>query len=860
METVMKRRFKEFEPAPFYFLNDTFDRAEIVRQLDIMQKVGIPAFYLHLRDGITTQAWGTDIFYSNVRFIAEECIKRGITMWLYDEDSYPSGQCGGQVVIDRPELEGRSLRFMKIDAKAGETVRRLIGRTKGIAAYAITKVDGVEQVKKLNSPFGPVRRHWYRMDWPSTYYCDLMADGLTYNHIRALTAFPEVMFEAEVSEDCEIYVVYAGPSQSSKYHTNLDCMKKDSFEEYKNRILERYAAAVGDLFGTKIPGIFIDEPTLGGNYSEELCEYFYNRYGYRLEDNLYKLYGDYEGDSAQLRRDYSEAMMSMFEENFLLPMKAWCEKHNLIVTGHFNGEEDLLTQASSGQNIYKQTKIMDVPGFDIITPNIGDLDHCALIFGANMVSSAAAQSGKKTIFSECFALSPYNMDYHGVRKTTDWLFACGINHIVPHGFHYGYSAYQRADAGKSFFFQDPYFDDYSDYAAYVGRVSKLLHDYERENDVLLVYPYGGFAEVVPFKSGCSPVKPCEKGALYNSRLRGAVRFMMKNHIGWDVSDTESAMSGEIVGGKLVIGECSYSKVAVIKAGEVEERVYERLKSAGIDCCLYDGDESFFPCGVEIVGGDRVQTYKKVCGDDKLIFLYNNSENYARINVRVGDTRAWVYDADNDLSRAVEVKDGFAELSMQRFGSVILLLCDEPCSDVGEVYVPEEEDPFIPEYVTDPQFTYMPKGARAAISYFDMKIERNGEIKDYGTVRRGALREYIGTHDTIFFPNHYYRPGFDIGKRMYNTYPCNATYSVKLDCVDSGDWLLFDKHSVEGNFKIFWNGEEITRDRFEKKTIYDMSNYVIRPLWREGENLLEIKIFGAQEFDGANGDVYVMRVE
>jgi len=73
-------------------------------------------------------------------------------------------------------------------------------------------------------------------------------------------------------------------------------------------------------------------------------------------------------------------------------------------------------------------------------------------------------------------------------------------------------------------------------------------------------------------------------------------------------------------------------------------------------------------------------------------------------------------------------------------------------------------------------------------------------------------------------------------------------------------VAFFKHSVEGNFKIFWNGEEITRDKFEKKIVYDMSNYAIRPLWREGENLLEIKIFGAQEFDGANGDVYVMRAE
>jgi hypothetical protein len=275
---------------------------------------------------------------------------------------------------------------------------------------------------------------------------------------------------------------------------------------------------------------------------------------------------------------------------------------------------------------------------------------------------------------------------------------------VPHGFHYGYSAYHRGDAGKSFSFQDPYFDEYKSFAEYAGRACKLLHDYERDNDVLLVYPYGGYAELVPFKSGHGPSKPCEKGKLYNSRLRGAVRYMMKNHIGFDVSDTQSAMEGAVSCGKLVVGNCSYSKVAVIKAGEVEQAVYDRLRADGIDCCLYDGEDSFFPDGLEIIGGERIQTYVKTKGDDRLIFLYNNAENYARISVKVGERRAWVYDAQNDISRAVVVKDGYAELAMQRFGSIMLLLSDEPCSEVGESYIPEEASDFVPEYVTDPQQT------------------------------------------------------------------------------------------------------------------------------------------------------------
>lgn len=853
----MKRRFEAFEPTPFYFLNDTIDREELIRQLDFMRDNGIGSYFLHLRDGITTQAWGTDIFYSNVRFIAEESFKRGITMWLYDEDSFPSGQCGGHVVIDRPELEGRSLVHYKQTVKAGETVRRLLGRARGVAAYTVKTVDGKEVVTKLNSAFGPVRRNWYRMDWPSPYYCDWMEDKQVYNHVRAIAAFPEVMFEAEMTDDCDLYVVYTVPNQSSKYNTNLDCTKKESFKEYKKRILDRYKAAVGDMFGSKIPGIFIDEPTLGGNFSEELCEYFYEKYGYRLEDNLYKLCAQYEGDSKDIRRDYAAARKAMFRENFLMPLQEWCHENSLQMTGHFSGEEDPLG-CSGDQSIYRQTMIMDIPGFDIITTNIGNLKYCALVLGSNIVSSAAAQTGKTRVLAESFALSPFNMNYHGLKKTADWLFACGITWIVPHGFHYGYSAYHRADAGKSFFFQDVHFEDYKIFASYAGRVCKLLCDYKRDNDILLVYPDVAFSENVPYKKKYADMARDEMPKAANNNMRGAVKYMMSHHIGWDMADPQAILESEIANGKIIIGNCSYSKVIVVKGSDAEKAGYDRLKSAGVDCVLYDGsDNSVFPEGVETMGdADHVQIYRKTREDSEMLFVFNNQETYNKIKVKVGE-KTWVYDAEEDISRPVAVKDGFAEIAMQGYGSVILISGGEAPSEIGELYVPAEEITELPEYVTTPEFVYKPVGTRSVISNYYMKVESKGEVKDFGLVRADAVRDYMGTPDSIF-RQFYYRPGFDTAKRYYDVYPCKVEYTVKLDCVEKSDYLLFDKQSVMGGFKLFWNGVEIPRERFVKKRVYDVSNFAVYPEWRDGENVLEIKLDTAGEFDGATGDIFVMK--
>ena len=93
-----------YAPTPFYFINDEFDEKEVITQLDFMLKNGIKSFFLHVRDGIVSQAWGTDKFFKNITFLIEKAIERGITPWLYDEDAYPSGQCGGKLAIDRPEL------------------------------------------------------------------------------------------------------------------------------------------------------------------------------------------------------------------------------------------------------------------------------------------------------------------------------------------------------------------------------------------------------------------------------------------------------------------------------------------------------------------------------------------------------------------------------------------------------------------------------------------------------------------------------------------------------------------------------------------------------------------------------------
>ena len=119
---IMANRFKSYEPIPFWFLNDDFDPKEVILQLDTMQEIGVEALFLHVLDGNVYEGYGTELFFNNVRFIVEKAEERNIKVWLYDEDSYPSGNLGGKIVIDRPELQAHALKVIKIDAKDGGVV------------------------------------------------------------------------------------------------------------------------------------------------------------------------------------------------------------------------------------------------------------------------------------------------------------------------------------------------------------------------------------------------------------------------------------------------------------------------------------------------------------------------------------------------------------------------------------------------------------------------------------------------------------------------------------------------------------------------------------------------------------------
>lgn len=860
-ESKMKK-YSEFEPIPFWFLNDSFNEKEVSLQLDIMKENGINAFFLHTRDGITDEAYGTSVFFENVRYIVKESAKRNLKVWLYDEDSFPSGNAGGSIVADFPELQAYSLTVEKIGAEEIREgiARKVLGNVRGLYGYYVYSDENGEKADKITDCFGPVRRRWYRKDMDKTYYCD-MQNKLFYNHIRAATSYTEIMFEAKAKEGAEIYAAYLKPVYTDcHYGTQADCLNRKTTEEFIKRTHEKYYESVGDYFGSVIPGIFMDEPSSGGvlPYTDEAVSRFKEKYSYDVTDFYYKLSPEYRGDGKKVRREYINTVQTLFTDNFIIPIKEWCQSRGLMMTGHFYGEEDPLSEALCAQSVYRQTKYSDIPGCDIIGKYVGDLDHCALMLGTKTVVSSAAQSGKKKILAECFALSPFNFGYDGMRKTGDWLMAMGVNLLVPHAFHYGYSAYQRCDAGKSFFFQDRLFPEYVKFAGYAGRACKVLSEYEHKNNVLLVLPSGGFSEEVPFPMLNTGVFPSERAKAMQNRCYEAIRYLTENQINFDIADVGAIAECKVNEGVVKIEKAAYLKTIVTAGGEEENEAFSKLKNEGADCLLFYGD-SFkgFPEG----GGFKedhknVVAYKKRKENGELVFLYQNDKNFAEFEMPVNGN-AYVYDAENDEYKTIKSENGYIKLGIKGYGSAIVVTGEKPTGKISGVYSYVNEGERKIECEENPEWTYMPEGAVYALTRYDVTITENGETVVFGNKKFARLRELIGTQDEIY-SDKYVIPYFDTAPRPKKIYPVKASYKAYVPFMKKAGSILFDGGTLSGDYKILFNGKAVKKSEIVKRRVYDAKNYVFTPEWNEnGENVIEILFENGGEFDGVSGEIYII---
>jgi hypothetical protein len=440
----------EYRGTPFWSWNGVLKRAQLKRQVDVLKKMGMGGYHIHVRTGLTLPYLG-DEFMQYVSDSVEWARQEGMLAWLYDEDRWPSGAAGGLVTRD-PQYRARHLLFTptpygndSITAEIDSSARASrTGNGTLIARYQVVLRNGF-----LDS---------YRR----------LAEG------DALPSSGTVWFA---------YLETALPSPWFNNQTYVDTLSRTAIERFVEITHERYAQVLGKDFGSLIPAIFTDEPQFTHkqtlNFAEEkrdltlpwttdLLDTYARAYGQRLEDYLPEVIWELPGGKTSLvRYRYHDHIAERFSEAFADTIGAWCDQHNIMLTGHMMEEPTLQSQTAALGEAMRSYRGFKLPGIDMLC----DWREYTT---AKQAQSAAHQYGRPGVLSELYGVTNWDFPFTGHKGQGDWQAALGVTVRVLHLAWVSMAGEAKRDYPASINEQSPWWPEYHLVEDHFSRLNTAL--------------------------------------------------------------------------------------------------------------------------------------------------------------------------------------------------------------------------------------------------------------------------------------------------------------------------------------------------------------------------------------------------
>lgn len=438
----------DYSTAPFWVWNDEVTIEKIDAQLPMFKEQGIYQVFIHPRPGLITEYLSAE-WFELCKYAVTKGKELGMKIWLYDENSYPSGFAGGHLISAMPP---------SFDPVVGLKLNRL----KTIQASDTDKYYIV--IKKINSNFanisGGVSRY---VDQPGEYY-----------------AFTKWYYP-------ENEAWFGGFSY-------VDLLAYGITERFIKITMDGYEEYLGEDLGNSVPGIFTDEPNINTRgddtdvirFTPVLFNKFMEKYGYQLENYLPCLY-DEVGDWKNVRHDYYSLLLDMFIERWAVPWYDYTEENNLIWTGHY-WEHGWPNPKHGGDNMAMYAW-HQYPGVDMLF-NSEEIrpDQFGNVRAVKELSSVVNQLGKKRALSETYGGAGWELSFEDMKRLGDWEYALGVNFMNQHLSHMTIKGARKRDYPQSMSYHTPWWEDYKVLNEYYARLSLALSLGRQINRILILEP------------------------------------------------------------------------------------------------------------------------------------------------------------------------------------------------------------------------------------------------------------------------------------------------------------------------------------------------------------------------------------
>lgn len=511
----------------------------------------------------------------------ESAVKKGLRIWLYDENGYPSGTAGGKVTEENPEYEAQGIVVQQHKATKGKS----------------TTIEVPYKHTLLSATF------YSNSNSNSLYTAGTDITSSLSNGKITYTANADGVIICRYQKD-----FFEGTHATANWYAvrkQLDMLNADATDAFIETTYDRYYNLVGKYFGKEIEAFFTDEPAMAGlyldppsfrvnvedqpdenipllataNYTGNLENYFAEKRGYSLGDNAIYLFSGDSDTAKRVRWDFYKTLSELKSSNYEGNIAQWCEEHNVAFSGHFFDEENIYDHPYYSGNIMRSLSKQQIPGIDFLSNNMSVAVGWAAVT-PKMASSAAHFNGENRVF--CEISNDYDgtkADVYGKINTAALLYACGVNE---------FGSYFRIIGSSSMSA-----DDHVLFSSSLGRLGYLLKGGVQTSSTALYYPAESlFVNAIVPENGRRDSINSTMHAI-STNFTQIAKTMLTNQIGYEIFDAENIIKSKVSNGYLVTPSgMRFKNIVIPTAYALEDGVAEKLVEAaegGVNVVLQNVD-------------------------------------------------------------------------------------------------------------------------------------------------------------------------------------------------------------------------------------------------------------------------------
>ena len=526
--------------------------------LDRLMALGLGGIVVnHASEGYLQAAEG----WEAMRRVVAGAAARGLRVWVYDEDGYPSGAAGGLVLAAHPESEatGVSWAWLPLDPAEGPIPDRR-WRAPAMA---------LEVLAAWRFPLAAAGRPSWEGRQRLAPEAVLGPDG----EGRGGAVDPGRAAGGEAWRVGIAFTrrLYEGTHAERNFHASrrmVNVLDPDGGRAFVAVTHQRYAAELGALL-RHVEATFTDEPSWISAFvppltaTRRVCDplspppvqypalpwaadlpaAFTAAFGGDVLDVLPLLFETLAGGEAAARRyraQFHALTTRLSGERYFGPIRHWARSHGLASSGHVLAEEGLVSHAAFEGDTMAQLRGLDWPGCDVLSSDPAAILAGDLCLTARLAASVARLNGAPQVMCE---ISDHEQRQRGgaasVRAmlgTTFALCALGISVFT--------SYYPAEGYGEG---------EYRTWCLGAARACRIVRNWHPLVDVALFYPIRAVWETfVP--SAEVFWRAVERDGRYqparevSSAFGALARCLLRRHVPFDLVDEQALLQGQVAAG------------------------------------------------------------------------------------------------------------------------------------------------------------------------------------------------------------------------------------------------------------------------------------------------------------------------